>query len=98
MTLSDDAVEALILLCRRSRDAGCVVRIRSVGAGTLPTVHLELDAVPRDRDVVVARGGVTVVVDRELAPATRDKVLHAEPRGEDDDRPVFLLEDLADRA
>jgi Fe-S cluster assembly iron-binding protein IscA len=96
MTLSDAAVETISTLCREEHHGSRSVRIRSISAGTLPTVALEHDAVHHDRDVTVSRGGVTVFVDRELAAATADKVLDAEPHPADTGQPIFLLHDQPD--
>ena len=93
MVLSDDAVAAISALCRRDPDGVCGVRIRAVGVGTAPTVQLERDAVHRDHDVTVSRGGVSVFIDGEIAAATADKVLDVRPHP-DDGRPIFLLQDL----
>jgi Fe-S cluster assembly iron-binding protein IscA len=97
MTLSDDAVITLARLCRQDPSRPCAVRICSIRAGAQPKVQLQRDAVHRDGDVTVSRNGVTVFVDRQLAPATDDKVLHAQPStphtGAGADRQVFLLLD-----
>lgn len=92
MALSDDAVAAISALRRRDHAGACMVRIRSVSAGIVPTVQLEGDAVHRERDVTVSRGGASVFIDREIAAATADNGLDVQPHP-DDDRPLFLLQD-----
>lgn len=78
LMLSTQAAAAIAALCRRH---ACepIARVRSIAAGPRPQVGVEPGADPAARDITVSRDGVTVLIDRELAPATADKILHAEP-------------------
>ena len=61
--------------------SGCepTARMRSVASGARAPVTVEPGGEPAAGDVTVSRDGVTVLVDRKLAAAAADKVLHAEP-------------------